>query len=334
MRKLALVAALGLACTTVSAPALAADDPAPCTWAVSKVPVPSGYDPQFTRVKGTDSHGNYAGTSQRSGTNTTDIVLWTGGQPRVVQELAHLEALWVAGENSSGTVLLGGRVPGEQGSRVMLYSGGHQGAGTFTELVAPEGYRAHGATALNERGDVLGGGVRIADGAWVGLLWSTTAAAPQIIEDSVGLAEGLDDDGTVLINDRNGGAYLWRDGQLTRLADEGKRIYAQSIRGGKVVGYRLDGSWPSSQALLWDSNGDVQHIEDGGTAYAVNAGGLITGERSDIGGRASVWRDTKFQAELPYPKGVTGVFELFVVGADDSLYSHAWSHGPLRWTCA
>ncbi|WP_215732274.1 hypothetical protein [Lentzea atacamensis] len=87
-------------------------------------------------------------------------------------------------------------------------------------------------------------------------------------------------------------------------------------------------------SLLWDSNGNVQDIQDGGTAYAVNAGGLITGERSDIVGRASVWRDTAFQSELPYPDGVTGVFELFVVGNDDSLFSHAYSHGPLRWTCA
>ncbi|RAS70968.1 hypothetical protein C8D87_1011269 [Lentzea atacamensis] len=85
---------------------------------------------------------------------------------------------------------------------------------------------------------------------------------------------------------------------------------------------------------MWDSNGNVQDIQDGGTAYAVNAGGLITGERSDIVGRASVWRDTAFQSELPYPDGVTGVFELFVVGNDDSLFSHAYSHGPLRWTCA
>src|SRR5687767_12517205 len=103
MRKLALVAALGFACTTMTAPAMAADNAAPCNWAVSKVPVPSGHDPQFTRVKGTDSHGNYAGTSYRPGTTTNDVVLWTDGQPQVVQEFAHLEALYVQGENSAGT---------------------------------------------------------------------------------------------------------------------------------------------------------------------------------------------------------------------------------------
>ncbi|GAA3662344.1 hypothetical protein GCM10022267_55640 [Lentzea roselyniae] len=333
MRKLALVAALGLACTTVSVPAMAADDPSQCTWAVSKVPAPSGYDPAFTRVKGTDSHGNYAGTSRRPGTNTNDVVLWTNGQPHVVQELAHLGGLEVRGENSAGTVLVSGRIPGQQRLLVLLYSGGHQGTGTITELVAPEGYQLSAPDTLNERGDVLGGAVRLADGASVGLVWSTVAAAPRIIERSDGIPEDLDDDGTVLLR-RDGGGYLWRDGQLTRLADEGRQIYPQAIRGGKVVGYRLDGSWPSSQSLLWDSNGNVQNIQDGGTAYAVNAGGLITGERSDIMGRASVWRDTAFQSELPYPDGVTGVFELFVVGNDDSLFSHAYSHGPLRWTCA
>lgn len=332
MRRLALIAAVGLACTTLAVPATAVADPAPCDWVVSKVPVPSGYSARFTDVKGTDSHGNYAGTSLRPGTNTNDVVLWTNGQPRVVGELAHLQWLNVFGENSSGTVLVSGRLPDQDRSVVLLYSGGHQGAGTITEFAAPEGYRTNAAIAINERGDVLAGGTRISDGAAVSILWSSIAAGPQVIDASAGVPQDLDDDGTVLLN-KNRTGYLWRDGQLTPLADEGKPVYVQAIRGGKVVGYQLNGSWPNSQALLWNTDGTVQRIKDGGSAYAVNAGGLITGQRSTLTGKASIWRDTTFQRELPLPDGVSFVSELFVVGDDDSLFSEAGSYGPLRWTC-
>ncbi|MEV6711060.1 hypothetical protein AB0M48_03355 [Lentzea sp. NPDC051208] len=329
MRRRTFIAAIGLAGAVLAAPGVAAADPAPCDWVVSKVAVPDGYDPAFTDVKGTDSRGNYAGTSLRPGQNTKDLIVWTGGQPQVVHELRHLQWLSMAGQNSSGTVLVDGRVVAEGRWAVVQYSA----SGTITEFTAPDGYRVTRAIALNERGDVLGQGERVSDGRTVGILWSTIAVAPRIID--AGTPKDLDDDGTVLLSGREGkpGA-LWRDGAVTLLADEGKYAFTEAIRGGKAVGYQVEGAWPDSQALLWDRDGKVRHIDDGGTAFAVNAGGLITGERSTMVGRASVWRDTAFLGELPYPDGVTTVSELFVVGDDDSLFSSASDYGPLRWTCA
>src|SRR5690349_16071772 len=110
MRGLAIIAAVGLACSafTTSAVADPAQDPTQCTWEVSKVATPDGYNPGFTKVLGTDSRGNYAGTSLRPGANTNDLILWTGGKPQVVQELQHLQWLQMTGENSAGTVLVNG----------------------------------------------------------------------------------------------------------------------------------------------------------------------------------------------------------------------------------
>ncbi|GGN08994.1 hypothetical protein GCM10011609_55910 [Lentzea pudingi] len=328
MRRRAFIAAIGLAGTVLAAPGVATADT--CEWVVSKVAVPDGYDPRSTKVEGTDSHGDYAGTSLRPGENTNDLIVWTGGKPRVVHELRHLRSLSMAGENSSGTVLVDGTIVAEGRRAVVLYS-----ASGTTDLAAPNGYRLTGATAINERGDVLGHGERIADGRQVGILWSTIAVAPLIIDLTTGTPQGLDDDGTVLLRGREGkpGA-LWKSGQVTLLADEGRYTYAEAIRGGRVVGYQIGDRWPESQALLWDRGGNVRHVDGGGTAFAVNASGLITGERSTMVGPASVWRDTTFLGELPYPDGVTFVSELFVVGDDNSLFSHASDYGPVRWTCS
>lgn len=330
MRRLAIIAAMGLAFTTLAAPAATA---ASCDWAVSKVTTPDGYDARSTYVRGTDSHGNYAGTASRPGANTADLVTWTGGQPRVVQELKYLQWLHMAGQNSAGTVLVDGRNIAESRWEVLLYSA----SGVITELTAPAGYRVTGATAINERGDVLGHGERILDGQRVGILWSTIAVAPQIIDLTAGTPKDLDDDGTVLLSGDGSGAKagaLWRSGKVTPLEAKDKYAYIEAIRGGKVIGYEFGGTWPESQALLWDRDGNAREIDDAGTAFSINAGGLITGERSTMVGHESVWRDTAFLGELPYPDGVTTVTETFVSGDDDSLFSHASTYGPLRWTCS
>jgi hypothetical protein len=331
MRGFAMAAAIGLVCTTFTATSAVAETSS-CEWSVSKVPAPSGYEDARTEVKGTDSRGNYSGTSLRPGTNTNDVVLWTGGQPRVVPELAHLQWAQVADENPAGTVLVNGYLPAAGRWAPLQYSGGHQGAGVVTELTAPAGHRASNAISINARGDVLGSGTRIATGESVIILWSTIAAAPRVIEWSVGYPQDLDDDGTVLFRhpSANGG-LLWRNGVVTPLEHQGEPQYVQAIRGGKVVGYQVT-SWPQAQALLWDGTGAVKHIDGGGSAFAVNNGGLVTGQRLSLTGKAGVWRNTAFEAELPLPDGVSGVSELFVVGDDDTLFSKSGS-GPLRWTC-
>jgi len=334
MRGSALVAAIGLACTAFTAPVAVADQAA-CEWAVSNVPVPSGYDARFTTVKGTDSNGNYSGNALRQGStdNSYDAVFWTGGQPRVLQEVENLKNLHVVDENRSGTVLMFGRFPDR--TAAVLYSGAHESTGTITELPGLEGYRIDGPTALNERGDVLGGATRLSDNEAVTVLWTGTATpvAPQIIERSVGLGQDIDDDGTVLLRRSSGNAgRLWRNGVVTDLEYQGKPQFVQAIRGGKVVGYQLEGGWPNAQALLWDGNGVVKRIAGAASAYTITGGGLVTGQRSSLTGKAAIWRDTNFKTELPLPSGVSGVSELFVAGDDETLFSKSGS-GPLRWSC-
>ncbi|MFD4639910.1 hypothetical protein ACFWN2_21540 [Lentzea sp. NPDC058436] len=325
-----MAAAICLVCTTFTT---AAAEASACDWVVSDVPVPSGHDPKFTTVRGTDSNGNYSGSARREGTGFTfDAVIWTGGQPRVLQVPgSDLTELQVFGENRSGTVLLYGRFPDR--TATLVYKDAHEASGRVVELPGLEGYQINPATAINERGDVLGNATRASDGDSVGLLWRATGGVPQVIERAAGLPQDLDDDGTVLLRHPSGnGGRLWRDGVVTELAHEGKRQYVQAIRGGKVVGFQFEHEFSGPQGLLWDGNGAINRIAGAASAYAINGGGLVTGQRGSLTGKAAIWRDTRFKTELPLPNGVSGVSELFVVGDDDSLFSKSGS-GPLRWSC-
>ena len=86
-RSLAVLAAVLLALGAGTAvPAAAAAKT--CTWQVTKVTTPAGYDERQTRVTGTDSHGNYSGTAESNASDAFTPVLWTNGQPRVADELS------------------------------------------------------------------------------------------------------------------------------------------------------------------------------------------------------------------------------------------------------
>ncbi|WP_394618079.1 hypothetical protein JNUCC0626_02945 [Lentzea sp. JNUCC 0626] len=331
MRTLALAAAISLACTTLMAPAAAAE--APCQWGVSKVEMPDGYDVKWTFVKGTLSGGEFAGTSRKPGSNKDELVLWTGGKPRVVQETAHLPLLDVKGENAAGTVLLQSQIFGEDRASVFLYSGGHWGSGTLTQLFAPVGYQLTGAVGLNDRGDVLTGAVKTDSGQHVGMLLSPFAVGARIIDSPVGRVHGLDEDGTVLLRPTSptGGAY-WRDGQVTPLDTGGAMVFADAIGGGMAGGMKMFFDPVDQQAVLWDRDGRAGDIEDGGTVISINARGLVVGRRTAIGGPLSVWQGTKFLAELPIP-GRLDEYDRIVVSDDNQVFAPSPTHGPLRWSC-
>ncbi|MDX3656559.1 hypothetical protein PV646_04500 [Streptomyces sp. ID05-26A] len=322
-------------CTTFTVSNAVAAEQSACAWAVSEVPVPAGYEAKYTNVRGTDSKGNYSGDSPRQGQGrTTEPVIWTNGQPRVLKHPdPNVQLFNVIDENSSGTVLLLALVSGG-GYATYLYTDAHGTSGTFTELHAPAGYRSYGPVALNERGDVLGGADRTADGALVGLLWPATGGAATVIERTWGIPDDLDDDGTVLLRDSSGnGGSLWRDGVVTPLASTGNTRFVSGIRGGKVIGYEVVGNPPSAQALLWDGSGAVTPIAGAAYVDGINAGGLVTGHVSTLWGKPGVWRNTTFEAELPLPSGHTDVASSnFVVGDDDELFATS-NAGPLRWSC-
>jgi hypothetical protein len=331
-RRLGTLAAITLALGAIlTAPAAtAAPTSAPCSWTVQKVVPPAGYEAQDTRVTGTDSHGNYSGFVYVG--DSSKVVLWTNGQPRVVDELADFVYPQVTDENSAGTVLLSGWQQSTSRAGAFIYAGAHTGVGTLTYLPAPAGYRTDYAVALNERGDVLATGRSDKDGHPVTIVWSTLAAGPIVIDTPLGQGVDLDDDGTVLLYDGNDNpGHLWRNGQIIPLDGPRYPVLISSIRGGKVIGTEVD-TWPESQAVEWHTPTDARPIQDGGTAQAINAHGLIAGSRTNLSGPAAVWQDTTLLAELPLPAGVTDD-DTFVVGDDGTIFGAASGFGALRWSC-
>ncbi|HEY2063644.1 MAG TPA: hypothetical protein VGH57_35070 [Amycolatopsis sp.] len=329
-RRLGTLAAALLALAAVpAAPALAGTGPAACSWTFEKIAPPDGYAPQDVRVTGTDSHGDYSGTVPNFATDSARMVIWTGGVPRIVPEIDDFLFPQIVGENSAGTVLLSGTQRSTSRSGVFLYSA----AGALTYLTAPAGYRTDYAVALNKRGDVLASGSSIKDGHAVTLLWSTLAAAPRVIDTAVGQGIDLDDDGTVLLSDgKNGPGHLWQGGRIVPLGGPGYPLLLAGIRGGHVIGTEI-GAWPESQSVVWHAPGDARPIDDGGTAQAINAHGLIAGSRDTLTGPPAVWSDTTHLADLPLPAGFTDDSDMYVIGDDNTIFGSVNGYGPIRWTC-
>jgi hypothetical protein len=332
-RRAAVLTATALTLGTIlTAPATATAAEA-CTWTAHKVVPLEGYDAASTNVRGTDSHGGYSGTVSDRTVDMSRVVLWTDGQPRIPDALATFVYPNVADENSTGTVLLSGGLATSTEVGVYLFSGGHRGPGTLTQLPTPAGYRIDWAVALNERGDVLARGSATRDDHPVSILWSDLAAGPLVIDTPAGIGIDLDDDGTVLLNaPDNKPASLWRHGQVIPLTGEDRPVLIRAIRSGVVVGTAID-SWPSSRALAWHGPNDPRPLEQGGTAEAINAHGLIAGSLTDLTGPPAVWQDTTLLGALPVPDGVDA--DVFVVGDDGTVFGNTGSaYGPLRWTCA
>ncbi|GAA3438789.1 hypothetical protein [Kutzneria kofuensis] len=330
-RRTAVLATVLLALGAGTAtPAVAAAET--CDWHVAKVAAPAGYDERHTTVTGTDSHGNYSGWVLSNTSDSGVVVLWTNGQPRVVDEFADFTYPQVVDENSAGTVLVSGHQRSTDRTGAFLYAGGHTGHGTLSYLPSPAGYVTDYAVALNERGDVLARGHAVKDGHEVSLLWSTLAAGPTVIDTPYGSGKDLDDDGTVLLYDgASNPAHLWRNGRIIPLAAEYPTMVA-AVRAGRVIGTKVE-SWPESQSLLWTDPAAARPIDNGGTAQAVNAHGLIAGDRGDLVGPPAVWSGTTFLADLPLPDGVTDDAGTYVVGDDDTVFGKAYQYGALKWTC-
>ncbi|MCE7003737.1 hypothetical protein LWC34_13000 [Kibdelosporangium philippinense] len=313
-------------------PAQAATGPQMCNWTVENIKPPEGHAPENVQVTGTDSHGNYSGNVYRPSTNSSTIVVWTNGEPRLPSEFATFSRASVDDENSSGTILLTGGDGDKWG--VFRYTGGHTGNGTVTYLQPPEGYETLYGIAINDAGDVLAAAERTKDRHRVTVLWSMIAARPIVIDTPVGQGIDLDNDGTVLLYDGNNSpAHLWRAGQITSLFGRGSFVFG-AIRAGKVVGTLSLPSWPDAQSVMWTNPMEEPHlIDQGGTARAINSNGLIVGDRDTHIGQSAVWRDTTFLGELPMPDRVEDASGVFVIGDDDVIYGHARDHGPLKWTC-
>ncbi|MFC0541479.1 hypothetical protein [Kutzneria chonburiensis] len=305
-----------------------------CTWQVSKVSTPAGYLERSTTVTGTDSHGNYSGTTGSVATDAAIPLVWTNGRPRVADELSDFTYPQVVDENSHGTILVSGTQRGTGRSGAFLFTNAHSGHGTLTNLPTPAGYATDYAVALNERGDVLARGHAVKDGHEVSLYWSTLAAAPIVIDTPYGSGVDLDDDGTVLLYDgADNPAHLWRHGQIVPVAADFPTLF-RAIRNGTVIGTKVESPWPESQSLLWREPGTARAIDNGGTAQAINARGLIAGSKGALVGPPAVWSGTTYLADLPLPAGITDDSDVYVIGDDNTIFGRVSDYGPLQWNCA
>jgi hypothetical protein len=224
-------------------------------------------------------------------------------------------------ENASGTVLL------DTSAGPHLYADG-----VFTPLPGLTGYRNFDASAMNDRGDVVGTAMRSADSHSVAILWPANGTPVVIDSPDYHWTGGsdIDEDGTILL----GGAYqavLWRAGRVIPLPNPSPPVLPRALRGGKAVGIDLD-AVEAPRAVLWRSPQDVRYPQNGGAAEDINSSGLIVGHLNTSLSPLAVWRGTRLLAELPLPPDAAGVTSPRI-SDDGTVYGNAGVAGPVFWTC-
>jgi uncharacterized membrane protein len=320
---LSFVTAAAVSATTLLSPVAV---PAACAWQVTPVTTPSGSKPANVVVTGTDGHGDYSGYELLGGQDTR-FILWNQGQPEIQPSAG--DTTLPVDQNSSGTVLLTAFVNGQR--QIFTFDGSHTGSGAFTPVRLPAGYDSASATAINDRGDIVGSARRTADRHSVAILWSTlsTGSGPTVIDspdDTWTGAVDVDEDGTVLL----GGGYkvlLWKNGQVTPLSLTPS--IPRALRGGTAVG--LDLRADGTHGILWNGPKDPRYLDASTTAEDINAHGLIAGENT--AGTAAAWQGTQSLGALPLPPRATSA-TAGVVGDDGTILGAAGDAGPVAWRCA
>ncbi|GAA4529215.1 hypothetical protein [Amycolatopsis samaneae] len=304
------VASLTMATLAVS-PADAAD--AAPGWQVSYLATPDGYPDAVGVVHGTDSHGGYAGTLKLG--DSDQVVTWKDGQPTVHPLPTGWSRPKVGGENWAGTVV--GEVTIGKGQQAfMLTEAG------FELLPSPAGYPYLGATAINNRGDVVAYGFDTR-GTGQSVLWRADDRAHPEVLTSAGIFSGaadIDDDGTVLLN-RYPEAMLWKDGVVRKLTspEPGGLTRGEAIRNGVVVGMHLTYQTSARQGLLWHDTDAPTPLPGAFTANKINRFGLVAGRATSQTGPLGTWLGTHRVGDLPLPEGMTNVGDPGALGDDGTV---------------
>jgi hypothetical protein len=273
-------------------------------WKLTLLPMPAGHEDSYGYFTGTDGHGGYSGYIQVG--DGAQVVTWTDGRPDLRGTPPGIEFARTDDQNQAGTVIgtgidydTGGSVP------FTLDDNG------FRFLPLPDGFREGSATAVNDRGDIVGS--VYGDDTSV-VLWPA-GGVPRVLD--LGLpsvdAADIDDDGTVLLNS-DAGRYLWKDGMLSRLADLPDHYYTHvsAIRNGWVVGTAASGTQPGSQGFLWcrtgaptTCQGATIALPRAAEADKINSTGLIVGRErtAEAYGPLAVWRGDQYLERLPVPAG-------------------------------
>jgi hypothetical protein len=270
-------------------------------WKLDLLPLPEGHEDAIGYVTGIDGRGGYSGYLRIG--DGAQVVTWTDGRPDLRGTPPGTEFARTDDQNWLG-VVVGSAIDHDTGGFVPFALD----AGGFRVLPLPDGQVDGFATAINERGDIVGGGT---SGDVV--LWPA-GEEPRVLRVDLPLvsAADIDDDGTVLLNS-DAGEYLWRDGALTRLADPAGHAYphARAIKNGWVAGGAASTTEPGGTGFLWcrpevpttcQSPAPIP-LPRGSTASEINSALLIVGrERSAaVSGPLAVWRGDRYLERLPVP---------------------------------
>ncbi|MEU8638749.1 hypothetical protein AB0C38_41735 [Amycolatopsis sp. NPDC048633] len=308
------VAAGALLATTLAQPAQAAIG----HWEADPLALPPGYSDATGWVRGTDSHGGYAGNLWLDG--TSHVVTWSKGQPTLHPAPGDYPSGEVVDENSDGTVL--GQAIDMFGTRTQPFLLDH---GEYEMLLAPGDWASLRAVALNERGDVVADAQPNNGGARAVLLWRAEDRAHPVLITGLPFmyAADLDDDGALLVNSFPN-SFIWRDGVFEQLTAPPGAAYlnAAGIRNGQVTGSYGASDWLSGEGVWWRSPGQPGVLPSSSTTFGINRYGLIVGygTRPDPTGPLgplSVWLNGRAMGSLPLAGFTAGYAK--TVGDDGTI---------------
>lgn len=270
--------------------------------------VPDEIGPSVTDMDPTGRYvvGNYK--MLHDGARVVVAIRWEDGTPRALP-VSGLE-VYAAGVNSSGAVA--GYVSNSQYNQsAWLYTDG-----LTTTMPLPEGYSSAAATAINERGDVLGVAYDRSGGHSV-VVWSADGSrSPRVLDPPGAIAYDIADDGTVvgvLPASANGPEqpYAWDPegvGRALPLPAGAETAMPVSVRGEWAAGEAreplaadLEEAPAAYMAVRWNlRTNDVSIVGDerGYVASAVNSRGDVAIGLASNPGRARLVRDGGW-AELP-----------------------------------
>jgi hypothetical protein len=303
-----LCAVLAVVATQAQATAESTTDAA--GWRMHLLPLPKGYEDATGFVTGTGGRGTYSGYLLDD--VGSQVVTWTNGKPTLRGTPSEVEFAATADQSRDGTVVgTGHDYETLSASPFVLDDTG------FWGLSLPDGARDGWATAINDRGDIVGNSSGSTNEI---LLWSAADvfAPPRVLKVDLpsATATDIDDDGTILLYSE-GGQYLWKDGELTRLKDpaDHSATQAMAISGGRVVGVASSTTGPGSTGFLWCGSevstcqSDApQALPDSAEATEINSSELIVGREhtTEVNGPLAVWQGLLHLGRLPVPDGELG----------------------------
>ncbi|WP_433213695.1 hypothetical protein ACQP00_02445 [Dactylosporangium sp. CS-047395] len=305
-----------------------ADDPLPTGCSVHRLPAPG----PGTAV-GVDPAGGYAigGLDDKP---QDGVLLWAAGVLQVL-EGAPLNA-YPAAVNASGVVVGNG---GEATSIPWMLKD-H----TYTRLALPPDAKSVTVSDINASGDIIGTAAWDAKSRIV--RWN--AARPGeftyvTTTPAVARAASIADDGTILGDAGDAGAYVWRPdgtGEALKLPDGRPAGGATQLAGDWAIGWYDDGAW-TNHGVRWNIQTGAATLLDTFIPAAIDATGAMVGVvRNDDDHEYSppaAWRDGKV---LDLPVLEAGQSATVMSMTADGHMAVGWLFRakndpitPVRWSC-